>query len=152
MGVSCHHSIHHSTVSFSFRSSSFFSLHPFYSFQFLWIGYNMEAEIYFLSYLTFLILKIGELNSTNIYWPYVRNFVRHYRYTGGKGQDGSAVKHLSAMLEMPVWSLGQEDSLEEEMATHSSILAERMQWTKGPGGPQFKGLRRVRHNWVYTHA
>ena len=32
------------------------------------------------------------------------------------------------------------------MATHSSILAERIQWTKGPGGPQFKGLQRV-----YTH-
>ena len=49
-------------------------------------------------------------------------------------------------------SLGQEDSLEEEMATHSSILAERIQWMKGPGGPQFKGLQRVRHNRVYTHA
>ena len=34
------------------------------------------------------------------------------------------------------------------MATHSSILAERIQWTKGPGGPQFKGLQRVRHNWA----
>ena len=47
---------------------------------------------------------------------------------------------------------GLEDSLEEEMATHSSILAERIQWMKGPGGPQFKGLQRVRHNRVYTHA
>ena len=35
---------------------------------------------------------------------------------------------------MQVWSLGQEDPLEEDMATHSSILAWRIQWTEEPGG------------------
>ena len=36
--------------------------------------------------------------------------------------------------EMPVWSLGEEDSLEKELATHSSLLAWRIPWTEEPGG------------------
>ena len=41
--------------------------------------------------------------------------------------------------------LGQEDPLEEGMATHSSMLAWRIPWTKVPGGLQFIVLERVRH-------
>ena len=41
---------------------------------------------------------------------------------------------------------GQEDPLEKEMATHSSILAWRIPWTEEPGGLQFTGLQTVRHN------
>ena len=44
-------------------------------------------------------------------------------------------------------SLGWEDPLEEGMATHSSILAWRMQWTEEPGGLQSIGSQRVRHDW-----
>ena len=44
------------------------------------------------------------------------------------------VKCLSAMRETWVQSLGQEDPLEEEMATHSNILAWRMPWTEEPDG------------------
>ena len=44
------------------------------------------------------------------------------------------VKNLSAMQETQVRSLGQEDPLEEGMATHSSILAWRIPWTEEPGG------------------
>ena len=43
-------------------------------------------------------------------------------------------------------SLGREDPLEEEMATHSSILAWEIPWTEELGGLQSKGLQRVRHN------
>ena len=43
-------------------------------------------------------------------------------------------------------SLGLEDPLEEEMATHSSILAWRIPWTEEPGGLQSMGLQRVGHN------
>ena len=45
------------------------------------------------------------------------------------------VKNLSAVQETRVQSLGQEDPLEKEMATHSSILAWRIPWTEEPGGP-----------------
>ena len=50
------------------------------------------------------------------------------------------------MQEMQVCSLGQEDLLEEEMATHFSILAWKIPWTKEPGGLQSVGLQRVGHN------
>ena len=55
---------------------------------------------------------------------------------------------------MWVQSLGQEDSLEESMATHSSILARRIPWTEEPGRLQFMGLQRVRHDLVteQTHT
>ena len=44
------------------------------------------------------------------------------------------LKNLPTMQETQVWSLGQEDPLEKEMATHSSILAWRIPWTEEPGG------------------
>ena len=63
---------------------------------------------------------------------------------------GSAVKNLPAMqqtmLETWVQSLGQEDPLEEGMATHSSILAWRIPWTEEPGGLQSIGSQGVRHD------
>ena len=52
------------------------------------------------------------------------------------------------MQEIWVWSLGREDHLEKEMATHSSILAWRIPWTEEPGRHQFMGFQRVRHNAV----
>ena len=51
------------------------------------------------------------------------------------------------MQETWVWSLGWGDPLEEEMATHPSILAWRIPWTEEPGGLQSIGLQRVRYNW-----
>ena len=58
------------------------------------------------------------------------------------------LKRLPPMWETRVWSLGHEDPLEKEMATHSSILAWRIPWTEEPGGLQSTGSQRVRHNWV----
>ena len=53
------------------------------------------------------------------------------------------VKNLPAMQETQVKSLGWEDPLEKEMATHSRTLAWRIPWTKEPGGLQSMGLQRV---------
>ena len=50
------------------------------------------------------------------------------------------------MQETGVQSLGQEDPLEREMATHSSLLAWRNPWMEEPGGLQSMGLQRVRHD------
>ena len=55
------------------------------------------------------------------------------------------VKYLPAMWETQVRSLGWEDALEKEMATHSSILAWRIPWTEELGGLQSMELQRVRH-------
>ena len=62
--------------------------------------------------------------------------------------SGSVVKNLPAMQETQetwVLSLGWEDCLEEEMATHSSILAWKIPWREEPGGLWSKGSQRVRH-------
>ena len=50
--------------------------------------------------------------------------------------------------EMQVRPLGWEDSLEKEMATHSSILAQEIPWTEEPGGLQSMGSQRVGHDLV----
>ena len=55
---------------------------------------------------------------------------------------------LQETQELQVWSLGQEGPLEQEMATHSSILAWRILWTEEPGGLQSMGPQRVRQNWA----
>ena len=55
------------------------------------------------------------------------------------------VKHLPTMWETWVQSLGREDPLEKEMATHSSILTWRIPWTEEPGRLQSVGLQRVGH-------
>ena len=56
------------------------------------------------------------------------------------------LKCLPAMQETWVRSLGLEDALKKEMATHSSILAWRIPWTEEPGGLQSMGLQRVGHD------
>ena len=56
------------------------------------------------------------------------------------------VKNLPAVQEIWVQSLGLEDPLEKEMATHSSILAWKISWTEEPGGLQSMGSQRVGHN------
>jgi len=56
------------------------------------------------------------------------------------------VKRTPAMQETWVRSLGWEDPLEKEMATHSSTLAWKIPWTEEPGRLQSMGLQTVRHN------
>ena len=61
---------------------------------------------------------------------------------------GQMVKKLPEIQETPVQSLGQEDPLEKEMATGSSILAWRSTWTEEPGVLQSMGSQRVGHDWA----
>ena len=58
---------------------------------------------------------------------------------------GSAVENPLVKQEMGVHSLGQDDPLEKEMATQSSILAWEIPWTEEPGGLQSMDLQRVTH-------
>ena len=60
--------------------------------------------------------------------------------------SGSAVKNLPAKQETWVQPLGQEDPLENEMATHSSVLAWEIPWTEEPGRLQSMGSQRVGHD------
>ena len=60
------------------------------------------------------------------------------------------VKRLLTRRETQVQSLGQEDLLEKEMATHSSILAWKIPWTEMPGRLQSMGSQRVGHDFTFT--
>ena len=66
----------------------------------------------------------------------------------GASLVAQTVKNLLAVWETWVQSLGQEDSLEKGMATHSSILAWRTPWTEEPGRLHSMGLQRIRHDLV----
>ena len=86
------------------------------------------------------------LRHSSIHQIFLEHLIHVQSFAGG-----SAVKNPSliqeTMLETWVWSLDQEDLLEEGMATHSSILAWRIPWTEEPGGLQSIGSQRGRHNW-----
>ena len=73
-------------------------------------------------------------------------FFIYDRFSLGASLVAQMVKHLPAMQETWVQSLGREDPLEKEMATHSSILAWKIPWTEEPCRIQSKGLQRVRHD------
>ena len=62
------------------------------------------------------------------------------------------VKRLPAIWETWVRSLGQEDPLEKEMATHSSTLAWRIPWMEEPGGLKSMGSQRVGHDWTTSFS
>ena len=64
----------------------------------------------------------------------------------GASLVAQTVKRPPAMQETQVRSLGREDPLEKEMATHSSTLAWKIPWTGGPDGLQSMGLQRVGHD------
>ena len=59
------------------------------------------------------------------------------------------VKRLPTMWETRVQSLGQEDLLEKEMATHSSILAWKIPWKEEPGRLQSMGSQGVAKSWTW---
>ena len=77
---------------------------------------------------------------------------RSFLYRSSVYSEASLVaqrlKRLPARRETRVRSLGQEDPLEKEMATYSSILAWRIPWKKEPGRLQSMGSQRVGHDWV----
>ena len=67
--------------------------------------------------------------------------VKQSCFSGGIDSEESA-----SMQETQAQSLGQEDPLEKEMATHSGMLAWSILWTEEPGGLQSMGLQRIGHN------
>ena len=71
-------------------------------------------------------------------------------YSAIEKERNSAICSNMEMQERPVWSLGREDPLEEEIATH--FLAWKFPWTEEPGGLQFLGLQRVRQGLAYLRA
>ena len=83
--------------------------------------------------LAFLTLKDGRPQDHSLI-PLNAFYINTILSSLGASLVAQRVKRLPAMRETQVRSLGQEDSLEEEMATHSSILAWEIPWTEEPGG------------------
>ena len=61
------------------------------------------------------------------------------------------VKNLAAMQDTQVWSLGQEDPLEKEMAVHSNILAWKILWTEEPGRLQSDTTSHLNNNYIHIY-
>ena len=76
------------------------------------------------------------------------NFFKLHIITSRASLVAQTVKSLPVEWETQVRTLGQEDPLEKEMATHSSIPAWRIPWTVEPDRLQLVGSQRVGHNWV----
>ena len=98
--------------------------------MFLSIGYVSDGP---LSSIFFVLLYIRPFFflKFNFYWSVVISLV------------AQMVKHLPTMQETGVQSLGQEDLLEKELATYSSILAWKIPWMEEPSRPQSMGSQRV---------
>ena len=96
--------------------------------EMLMLGYTSEirAQHMFRELIVFLIYLRGSLVTATLV--------------------AQRLKRLPALWETWVRSLGQEVSLEKEMATHSSILAWRIPWMEEPGGLESMGSQRVGHN------
>ena len=73
-------------------------------------------------------------------------FIFRQGFLFGASLVAQTVKRLSTMQATRVQSLGLEDLLKKEMATHSSILAWKISWTEEPGGLPSVGLHRVGHD------
>ena len=82
-------------------------------------------------------------------WPPKRYLITSYWLSFCRASlVAQMVKHMSAMQETRVRSLGWEDTLEKEMATHSSTLPWKIPWMEELGRLQSMGLQRVGHGWA----
>ena len=81
-------------------------------------------------------------------WIHISCIADRFFTTEPLGKPKINGSDLPAMQETWVWSLGWEDPLEKETASHPSILAWRIPWTKEPGGLQSMGSQRVGHDWA----
>ena len=98
----------------------------------MWSPSHISHELTYIWYLNF---KLRDLIGAHVWEGF---------------PSGSAVKSPPVMQKteaMRAWSLGQEDPLEEEMATRSSILAWIIPWTEEPGELQSTGSQRIGHDW-----
>ena len=96
--------------------------------------------------------NVGDLGSVTGLGRFPAEGIGHPLQYSWASLAAQTMKNLPVMWETLVESLGWEDSLEESMATHSSILAWRIPWTEEPGGLQSMGSQKARHNWGTKHV
>ena len=101
-----------------------------------------KAQIYGLGY---VFLSMSSQPHPESIQPWYNEHILHLHNTW-TSLVARTVKRLPTMLETGVQTLGREDLLEKEMATHSSTLAWKIPWMEEPGRLQSMGLQRVGHN------
>ena len=95
---------------------------------------------------TFLVIATGGSDMISHFEDSIQCSVMIYIGKESKSGVAQPVKNLPIMQETRFQSLGQEDPLEKEMATHSNIPAWRIPWTEEPGRLQSMGSQRVGHD------
>ena len=111
-----------------------------------------SCRIYLISlYVLFLVLLVAHLKVHGNYLLLWVDSIYGYFRASQVVQWERIHLPMQETQEMRVQSLGREDSLEEEMVTHSSILAWRIPRTEKPGGLYSPWGRRVRPDWAHTH-
>ena len=98
------------------------------------------------NYFQYPMINHVEKNILKIEYINIYAFIHMYMHVYIHIHIAQSVKNLPAVQETRVQSLGWEDPLEKEMATHSSILAWKISWTEEAGGLQSMGSQRVRHD------
>ena len=113
-----------------------------------------EVKLKYLSSQAHLWKAAGKKTSTHLLWslPEPGNICNNLLLSFGASLVAQTVKPLCSMEETRVWSLGQKDPLEKEMATHSSILAWKIPGTEEPAGLLSMGSYRVGHYWSDLEA
>ena len=86
----------------------------------------------------------GQVAASHLIQVHIRISVKYHRH--GASLVAQLGKNLPAMQETQFQSLGQEDALKKEMASHSSILTQKIPWTEKPGGLQSMGSLKVGHD------
>ena len=94
-----------------------------------------------------LLEGIFPTQGLNLGLLHCRQILYNLSFTTLASMVAQTVKNLPAMPETQIQSLGWEAPLEKEMATHSSILVQKIPWTEEPGGLPSMGLQRVRYEW-----
>ena len=104
---------------------------------------QLDADLWTTGIQNESLVGVGSLN-----WISRKNRQRHLLRRWRASLVTQKVKNPLTVPETQVRSRGWEDSLEREMATHSSFLAWRIPWTQEPARPQRTGSQRVGHGWV----
>ena len=121
-----------------------------YSSQKIWKGLRRHLYIYVHSSIIHNSQKVEATQvSVNLdEWVKKKKVVCIYNRASLTAQWVKNPPAVQETYEMRVWSLGWEDPLEKEMATHSSIFAWKIPWTEESGGLQPTGSQRVGHDWA----
>ena len=114
--------------------------------QHTWFKYMHNPKHLYLELCHFILIQVCIFKCL----PYTSTWICYRVLKLTKSNTGlpQRVKNLPAMQDIQIWSLGWEDPLEKDMATHFNILVWKIPWREKPGGLQSTGLKSVKYDWL----